>query len=152
MAWVELTEDIVKGSAGLTAVELGVVRTLLTSAGVDTLTDVLSGVAQEVRGYVAASHSTALGDGLTIPGELLRAALARAVYELSVRIPGKVVLTPQREAANASAVKLLENVAAGKFVVVGPLTEAPTLQQPSGTAVTLVNSRPRRAGSNLDRL
>ena len=154
MAWVELTEDAVKSSAGLTAVELNTVRTLLVPSGVsDTLADVLTGVAQEIRGYVAASHQVALGDGLTIPGELLRAALARVVYELSVRIPGKVVLTAQREAANTAAVRLLENTAAGKFTVVGPATEAPAAEQPSGTAVVLVNSRNRRATRDqLDRL
>lgn len=147
MAWITLTEDHVTGSAALTKPELAIARTLLLPDGVtDTLSDVMTSVTREVRGYVAAHKPNPLGEAGTIPDELERAALSRIVCELATRIPGKLLLTEQRASANDAAVKLLEQTARGLFAIVPPVTAAPAIEQASPVGVERISSGTRIAG------
>ena len=125
MAWITIAEAHVK-TAGLTAVELNAARTLLLPSGeTDTLSDVIARVTSEVRGRVAACSRNVLDETTTkIPEECLNAALARIVFELCVRIPGKVLLSDQRDKANDQAIAFLRDVARCDVAIVQP--ETPT--------------------------
>lgn len=122
--WIELTPDVVKASAGLTAPELVAASTLVLSPGVtDTLADVCGRVAREVRGYVAGCRANQLAEGDTmIPDEVLSAALARVVYELALRIPGKALLNENRVKANDNAMRALRDAADCRLAIVQPAT------------------------------
>jgi hypothetical protein len=139
MSWIAITEAHVK-SAGLTGPELSAARTTALPDGVtDTLADVISRVTAEVRGRVAACDQNVLGEGATIPDECLTAALARIVFELGIRLPGRVVLTEQRDKANDNALRFLRDVAACDVAIVQPETPTDDVV-PGGNSAQLLRS------------
>ncbi len=141
MSWITITEAHVH-TAGLTAPELNAARTLLLpGTETDTLSDVIERVTSEVRGRVAAcSRNTLDADGTKIPQECLNAALARIVFELCIRLPGRAVLTEQRDKANDQAISFLRDVARCDVALVQP--ETPTTENvPSASAAQLLRSR-----------
>lgn len=86
------------------------------------LADVLSQTAAQVRGYIGAHRGTMLAsDPLAVPASLRSAALDLAVVAYSVRAAG-VLLDPKgaRAAARDAAIRLLQDVAAGRFAVDPP--------------------------------
>ncbi len=125
MAWITITEAMVEDR--MTADELSSLKTISASSGGTPLTDVVSGVTNEIRGYVGAGGYPR-GAGATIPDELLEAAVAIIRYRLILRMPlEKTLLTPGREKDKEAAVDLLRNmVATGKFGIEAPTTEATT--------------------------
>lgn len=140
MAWRAITEDDVKGS-GLTGPELTAARTTANPSGVtDRLSEIIANVTTEVRGY--AGRRNPLGEGATIPDECILAALARIVFELALKIPGKILLSDQRDKANSNAIRFLERVAAGDVVIVPPTDHAAS--QPSQPRAEVVSVPPRR--------
>jgi hypothetical protein len=102
---------------------------------------VIARVTSEVRGRVAACSRNTLDATTTkIPDECLNAALARCVYELTIRIPGKVLLTDERIANNKDAQAFLRDVARCEVALVQP--ETPTTETiPGGSAAQLLRSR-----------
>jgi phage gp36-like protein len=94
-----------------------------------------------VRGHVAAGGNT-LGEGLTIPDELLAAALDMVAYRLTTRLG--LTVKDERKAAYEQADRLLVRVAAGQLRVVAPETPAST--QAAGASIALVHSRTRLTG------
>jgi hypothetical protein len=145
MAWVTFDESKLKGGVGLTGPELNAVRTAALPDGVtDKLTEVLTTVIREVRGRVkACAKNSVVGEDGTIPDECLAAARARAVYELGMAIPGKQILTPQREDANKQAIAFLKDVAACQVAIEPRRRRA--MSRPRRQRVEVIDVPARRA-------
>jgi phage gp36-like protein len=142
MSWVTLTEA--KFLAQLTGAETSALKSAALASGqTEPLTETLANVVQQVRGYVAANSSNRLGDGVTIPQELVSAAVAIARYVALNRLPVKSLLTDTRISEYRDALTLLRDVAAGKFRIEQPATISS--QVIGGPAVTLVSSNTRKA-------
>lgn len=123
MSWVTITEsDVITKLSGP---EVAAMKSAaLQAAQADPLPEVISQVVKEIRGYVAGCSSNTLGEGETIPDELLGAAISRIRYELATRLPVPGLLTEARTRANENAVTQLRDVAACRFKVVPPATAA----------------------------
>lgn len=145
MAWIALTETLI--ASRLSGAELTALKSAALGAGQtgdQILADAISATVREVRGYVAANKNNTLGDGETIPDELEHAALALLRHRLGSRLPGvKLFNDEARKAEYDDAVTLLRDVAAGKFGIVPPVTEAAA--QAAGGGTQLINSRSRKA-------
>lgn len=121
MAWITLTEDdIITKLSGpeKAAMNSAALQALQTAP----LPEVIEQIVKEIRGYVAACARNTLGDGLTIPDELLGAAVTRVRFELATRLPVPSLLTEDRRRANETAITLLRDVAACSFAIVAPAT------------------------------
>jgi Protein of unknown function (DUF1320) len=139
MSWIILTETDI--ATGITGPELNAVKTAALKSGqTDPVPDTISQVVLEVRGRVAACSQNKLGSGTTIPDELKASAIDIMVYRLCKRLPGAVVLTPQRDKANDTALALLRDVARCEFRIEQPASvtsqviAGPAVQQVSGSA------------------
>lgn len=122
MSWITLTADDV--GTRFTAPEMEAIRrTLVVSA--DPLPDVVASVVSMVRGRVGACARNTLGLDGTIPANLKSTALAIAAWELLSRLPLAALATEARKLAYEKGLKLLEDVAACKFVVDMPENPAP---------------------------
>ncbi len=104
----------------LSEAELATYRAAALAAGqTDPLAPTLAQVVDLVRGYVGAYRPNTLGGPGTIPQKLLVPALDL----VAVRLPQRVGVSPKdvRQQAAASAVRLLERVAAGEFNIEEPV-------------------------------
>lgn len=129
MAWITITEDDV--ITKLSGPEKAAMNSAaLQALQVPPLPEVIEQVVKEVRGYVAACARNTLGDGLTIPDELLGAAITRIRFELATRLPVAALLTEDRRRANEAAITLLRDVAACSFAIVSP--ETPSTEEVGG--------------------
>ena len=130
MAWTTLSATDVKTK--LSGPEVSAVQTAALASGQsDPLVEIVEQVVDEVRGYIAAGGYT-LGNGTTVPSKLVSATLAIIRYRLATRLPVKSLLTTDRVEENKEAIRLLERVADGKFMVEEPTT-ASTETSGSGT-------------------
>jgi phage gp36-like protein len=140
MAWTTLTAADVKTK--LTGPEVSAVQTAALASGQsDPLVEIVEQVVDEVRGYIAAGGYN-LGDGTTVPSKLVSATLSIIRYRLATRLPVKTLLTTDRVEENKEAIRLLERVADGKFVVEEPTTvstESLASPTPSMTSKTLTH-------------
>ena len=142
MSWVTLTEA--KFLAQCTGAETNALKSAALAAGqTEPLTETLANIVQQVRGYVAANSANRLGDGVTVPQELLSAAVAMARYVALNRLPVKSLLTDTRITEYKDALTLLRDVAAGRFRIEQPTTISS--QVIGGPAVTLVSNSTRKA-------
>jgi len=117
MAWITPAESDVL--TVLSETELATYRAAALAAGQsDPLAPTLAQVVDLVRGYVGAYRPNTLGEPGTIPQKLL----APALDLVAVRLPQRVGVSPKevRQVAAASAVRLLERVAAGEFNIEEP--------------------------------
>lgn len=138
--WITITTDDVK--TRLAGAEFAAYTTKALAAGqVDPLPDITAQVVREVRGHVAGGSNT-VGDGLTIPDELLAAAVDMIVFRLTTRLG--ISVKEDRKTANDQAKTLMGQVGRGEFKVAPPETAAST--QAGGNAINLVTSRPRPEG------
>lgn len=142
--WVEITTQDVQ--TRLAAAELAAYRTKALAPGqVDPLPEMIAQVAREVRGHVAGGGNT-LGAGLTIPDELLAAAVDMVAFRLTTRLG--IAVKDDRKTANDQAKTLMGQVGRGEFKVEPPVT--PASVQAAGGAISVVSSRPRiAAGGEL---
>lgn len=142
MSWLTITEANVLSK--LSAPELAAMKTAALASGqANPLTEAIADVVREVRGYVAACSGNTLGEGDTIPDELLGAAINRIRYELATRLPVASLLTDARKEANRDAVALFGRVAACTFRIIPPTTAAAA--QAGGPAVQVVSTTTRQA-------
>lgn len=143
MSWQIIAEsDVITKLSGP---EIAAMKTAaLQAAQANPLPGIITQVVGEVRGYVAACERNTLGDGATIPSELLGAAIARIRYELATRLPVPGLLTDDRRKANDHAITLFRDVARCDFAIVQPATPADD-QASGGNSVETVTSTPRRA-------
>jgi hypothetical protein len=138
--WISITTDDVK--TRLAGAEFVAYTTKALAAGqVDPLPDITAQVVREVRGYVAAKGNT-LGDGLTIPDELLAAAVDMIVFRLTTRLG--ISVKEDRKTANDQAKTLMGQVGRGEFRIVAPLTASAS--QAGGNGISVITSRPRPEG------
>jgi hypothetical protein len=142
MSWITLAEsDVITKLSGP---EIAAMKTAaLQAAQANPLPEVIAQVVKEIRGYVAACAQNQLGDGETIPDELLGAAISRVRYELATRLPVASLLTEDRRTANADALTRLRDVAACRFAIEQPAT--PSDQVITGPAVEVVTKTKRQA-------
>ncbi len=85
MAWISITEDLVK--TRLTGAELTALKSAALAPGqTGVLTDVIGGVVKEWRGRIRRWHP--LAAGATLPDELEHHVLAVIRYRLFTRLPG----------------------------------------------------------------
>lgn len=110
MAWVTLTTT--DALAAFAAVEKAKYDAISAD---DKLADILAGVVQEIRGYVASKYP--LETGATIPPELQSVAIALTRYRFLNSLPTKRLLTDERIAENRDALARLREVASGKFAI-----------------------------------
>jgi len=145
MPWITLTEEDVQRR--LTAAELTALKTAAKASSQDAddiLNEAIADVVKRVRGYVAACQRNTLGEGVTIPDELRGSALALVRDYLFTRLPGLKGLNDQiRQKESERALAELRDVAACKFAIVPPETEAG--DQAAGAGVELADSRDREA-------
>lgn len=123
MSWITITEaDLVTKLSGA---ELEALRDAVLADGqMDPVQPAIDQVTREVRGYVAACASNTLGDGNTIPDELLEAALSLLVIRFLSRVAGLSIDgegDPRMKAAE-QAKTLLRDVAACRFAIAQPET------------------------------
>lgn len=134
MAWITITEaDIL---TVLSADELDAYRAAsIADDQPDPVAPTILQVTDVIRGYVGGNRANQLG-ATGIPSKLL----APALDLIAVRIPLRVGKTPKegRKTAGEAAIKLLEQVAAGRFDIEEPLT--PTSE------VSAVGGRPTFSG------
>jgi len=142
MSWIIIVEaDVISKLSGP---EIAAMKTAaLQAAQANPLPEVIEQVTKEIRGYVSACAENKLGDGVTIPDELLGAAINRIRYELATRLPVATLLTDARTRANDQALTLLRDTAACKFKVIAPTT--PSAEQAPGQGVQLVSANTRQA-------
>ena len=118
MSWITPSESDVL--TVLSETELATYRAAATASGqADPLAPTLAQVVELVRGYVGAYRPNTLGEPGTIPQKLL----APTLDLVAVRLPQRVGVSPKdvRQQAAASAVRLLERVAAGEFNIEEPI-------------------------------
>lgn len=138
--WITITTDDVK--TRLAGAEFAAYTTKALSAGqVDPLPDITAQVVREVRGHVAGGSNT-VGDGLTIPDELLAAAVDMIVFRLTTRLG--ISVKEDRKTANDQAKTLMGQVGRGEFKVAPPQTASAS--QAGGNAIKLVTGRARKEG------
>lgn len=118
--WISITTDDVK--TRLAGAEFTAYTQRALSAGqVDPLPDITAQVVREVRGHVAGGGNT-LGDGLTIPDELLAAAVDMIAFRLTTRLG--ITVKEDRKTANDQAKTLMGQVGRGEFKIASPATAA----------------------------
>lgn len=121
MPWISLTAaDVATRLAGP---ELDAVRSAALAAD-DPLPEIVAAVVEEVRGYVAACPRNRLGATGTLPKALEAAALALCRGRLLSRLPVPSLDTEARRREVEDAQKLLRDVAAGRFYVDQPASDA----------------------------
>ena len=139
MAWISITATDVK--TRLTGSELTALQTVALSAGqTDPLVEIIAQVIDGVRGYISANAANTLGAAATVPSKLISASLALIRYRLCTRLPVKSLLTEDRVKENEAAIRLLEQVAAGKFAI-----EDPVSGDRSGVAIEQASTPTRNA-------
>jgi hypothetical protein len=142
MAYITITEaDVLTKLSGP---EIAAMKTAaMQAAQTNPLPEIIEQVVGEVRGRVAACTKNILGDGETIPQELLGAAINRIRFELATRLPVPGLLTAARDKANDQAIAMLRDVSRCEVAIVGP--EVPAEEQPAGPGVEIVSSTTRKA-------
>jgi NAD(P)H-hydrate repair Nnr-like enzyme with NAD(P)H-hydrate epimerase domain len=120
--WITITTDDVK--TRLAGAEFAAYTQRALSEGqVDPLPDITAQVVREVRGHVAGGGNT-VGDGLTVPDELLAAAVDMIVFRLTTRLG--IPVKEDRRTANDQAKTLMGQVGRGEFKVAPPESAAET--------------------------
>jgi len=122
MSWITITEALVEDR--LSAAELSSLKTVSISDGGTPLTDVISSVTNEIRGYCGAGGYT-LGSAGTLPDELQEAAVTIIRHRLALRLNAPNLINEDRRADYRDTLTMLrELVATGKFGIVAPATAA----------------------------
>jgi hypothetical protein len=138
MAWIAIQDsDLLTVLAGP---ELSAYRAAALNAGQpDPVAETVTNVTNMVRGYIAAwSANVPLGAEGTLPDKLIASALDILAVKIPMRCAGKNP-TESRERAQAEAMRILRDVAMGKFKIEVPAsfsTEqiavvSPTIGRPS---------------------
>lgn len=124
MPWQTISETDIRDR--LSGPELAAYKSAALATGqTDPLPGLIAQTVDEVRGYIAAAGSVALGEGTTVPSKLVSAACAIVRWRLITRLPlSSAAMLETRKQEYQDALRLLEQVAAGKFLVEEPTTAA----------------------------
>lgn len=122
MPWQIITETDIRDR--LSGPELAAYKSVALATGqTDPLPGIITQTVDEVRGYIAAAGTVALGEGTTIPSKLVSAASAIVRWRLITRLPlNSAALLETRKQEYQDALRLLEQTATGKFLVEEPTT------------------------------
>lgn len=129
--WTTLTVDQLRDR--LTAAELAAMRSVQVEGDqLDPATEALRRSVDEARGYLGVRPDSTLGPAGTVPPQLEGAVLDIARYRLCTRLAvgriGETFLTESRSQEYKDALRLLRDMADGKFAVEQPETLATPLQ------------------------
>lgn len=137
MAWRALVLADVQ--TGLSAQELTGIQTYALQNGQpDPTPAAIAAAMDEVRGYIAASRTIALGAEQTIPDKLVDTAIDLVVWKLVTRFPTKLMATDARRQRYNDAISRLKDVASNKFRIEIP-TET-TSEETAGVPLPQVSS------------
>lgn len=147
MSWRQLTEaDIL---SKMSSAELEAFREAAVSSDQeDPITAAIANVTGLVRGYVASNSDNNLdATADTVPVRLIPSAVDILVVDIPARAAGTQI-DPEdaRAKAKSQAIKLLEQVAAGKFSIEDPVTG---IDAPAGGARRVTRNKPRVNRKNL---
>jgi len=138
--WIYVSESDVL--TRLSGPEAAAMKTAALQTGqANPLPEVITQVVREVRGYVKACARNTLGDGETIPDEILGAAINRIRYDLATRLPVPSLLTEARLEANRAAIALLRDVAACRFTLEQPATASAEISAATSAQVVTKTTR-----------
>ncbi len=133
MSWIEIAESDLL--TRINSAELEGIRAAALAVGqADPVAPSIIQVVNRIRGSVAACDSNTLGDGDTIPDELLGAALDMLVYIIPSRVGADASDT--RKDLHDKAVALLKEVALCRFYIQDPVTASTTDPPKSVPAIT----------------
>lgn len=118
--WITISSDDVKTRLAGAEVAAFSQRALATGQA-DPLPEITAQVVREVRGHVAGGGGT-LGEGLTLPDELLGAAVDIVAFRLTTRLG--LPVKEDRRLAYEHARSLMGQVGRGEFAIVAPETVA----------------------------
>ena len=137
MAWSTLTESQVTSQfSGAEKAAYDAKR------GDDVLSDIITHVVHEVRGYVGVKHR--LASGVTIPDALVSSAIAIVRFRFLNGLPSKSLITDDRRKEYDNALELLRSVAAGNFAI-----EDVDGGDAGGNSTVISNQSNRLSGSDL---
>lgn len=124
MPWQIITETDVRDR--LSGPELTAYKSAALATGQSNpLPGIIVQTVDEVRGYIAAAGTVALGEGSTVPSKLVSATVAIVRWRLITRLPiNSAALLETRKQEHQDALRLLEQTATGKFLVEEPTTAA----------------------------
>jgi phage gp36-like protein len=124
MPWQLITETDIRDR--LSGPELAAYKTAALATGqTDPLPGLIAQTVDEARGYIAAAGNVSLGEGTTVPSKLVSAVVAIVRWRLITRLPlNSAALLETRKQEYQDALRLLEQVAAGKFLVEEPTIAA----------------------------
>jgi len=147
MSWRIITEADVLTK--LSSPELEAFRSAAIAGGqADPITSAIDNVTDLVRGYVASNNKNTLDTSTdTIPERLIPSAVDILVVDIPARAAGTQIDPDDvRYKAKVAAIKLLEQVAAGKFSIEDPVSGS----ESATSGATIVNPRtPRVTRDNL---
>jgi hypothetical protein len=117
--WRELTEEDVQGV--LSEPEATAYQDAAAASGQDVLTDALTTVVNQCRGYIGDNPANTLAAGLTLPERVHLSALHIIRVELLTRLDLEV--SEDRRAAKRDAIRFFERVSDGKVAIESPTGE-----------------------------
>jgi hypothetical protein len=143
--WITLTSTDLEGY--LSGPEMSALPNAAKAAGqtaAGIIAEALSNAVLQVRGFVSGCKTNKLGADGTIPNELKDASLCLARAIIYGRLPGMKSLNDEtRQQQHRDAMDLLKATSKCEFGIVPP--EEAAADQPAGTGVEQVSSRPRVA-------
>jgi hypothetical protein len=137
--WRELTEDDLNGV--LNASENAAYQAAATGIGQDVLSDAITAVVNQCRGYIADHPANSLAAGLTLPERVHLSALHIIRVEMLTRLD--IEVSKDRMDAKRDAIRFFERVAEGRVAIESPTGETDD-SSPSPSVETL-SSRTRIA-------
>jgi len=135
--WRTLTEADVQGV--LNAPEASAYQLAAIGDGQDVLTDAITTVVNQCRGYIADHPGNELAEGLTLPERVHLSALHIIRVELLTRLDMEV--SRDRMSAKQDAIRFFERVADGRVAIEAP--DGATEDSGSGSKMETLNSRER---------
>jgi hypothetical protein len=114
--WRALTEADLQGV--LTEPETTAYQAAAAASGQDVLSDAITVVVNQCRGYIADHPGNALAEGLTLPERVHLSALHMIRVEMLTRLD--IEVSKDRQEAKREAIRFFERVADGKVAIEAP--------------------------------
>lgn len=116
MAWVEVTEAMVKGA--MSSPELGAINVAAVASGQNPLADITSTAVQEARAHIADCANNSLAAGETVPERCVHHILAIIRFRMLTRV--NMAVSEDRRAEYKAALHFFERVAECKVAIEAP--------------------------------
>jgi hypothetical protein len=125
--WRELTEADVLGV--LNSAEFNAYQAAVIGGGQNPMTDAITAVTNQCRGYIADNPSNSLAAGLTLPERVHLSALHLVRVEMLTRLDLEV--SKDRESAKRDAIRFFERVSEGRVAIEQPDGEIDSSSPPA---------------------